>query len=417
MDVIKKKQAKPLRKLFILISIPVVLVSIWFMMGKLSDQTSTKLERHSIIIGNVQRGNLDVEVTGYGVLRSNKQKLITAQDPATVNEILVRPGGEVLPDTIILKMQDPDLTQQLASAEMELNRQKANFRRQKLANQRELLMEAATLAELKSEHQSLAMRREAQQELRDQGVVPAIEVKTAELEERQLAERVKLQHQRIEQLKLLHKEDLTISQELINQANSILARLIEREAKLTVRAGTEGVLQRLAVELGQSVVAGQELAQVGSSADLQALVRVSQSKAEQIRVGQPAVVNTRREKVQATVTRISPQVQEGTIEVELTFNDAVPESARPELNVDATIMTHSLQDVLYVERPSNTHPHSQQSIFVLDSAGEYANSTSVSFGIDAGNYIQIEEGIGLDQQVILSDTTSFKTAQKIRIIQ
>lgn len=116
MDVIKKKQAKPLRKLFILISIPVVLVSIWFMMGKLSDQTSTKLERHSIIIGNVQRGNLDVEVTGYGVLRSNKQKLITAQDPATVNEILVRPGGEVLPDTIILKMQDPDLTQQLASA-------------------------------------------------------------------------------------------------------------------------------------------------------------------------------------------------------------------------------------------------------------------------------------------------------------
>lgn len=328
MDVVKQKQVRPLQKVRLIIGVSMVLLFAWLSLELFSTSDDFKLQRQAIIVGQVKQGDLNVSVDGYGVLRSNKQKLITTQDPATVYEILVRPGGAVKPDTIILKMQDPDLTQQLESAEMELNRQQANFRRQKLANQRELLMEMATLAELTSQHQSLVMRREAQQTLRDQGVVPAIEVKTAELEEQQLAERVKLQEQRIAQLKLVHSEDLTISQELINQAHSILARLAEREAKLTVRAGTEGVLQRLAVELGQSVVAGQELAQVGSSKDLQALVRVSQSKAEQIQVGQSAVVNTRREQVQAKVTRISPQVQEGTIEVELTFVNGVPDSAR-----------------------------------------------------------------------------------------
>ena len=415
MDVIKQKQAKPLQKLGLVIAIPLVLIFAWLSLKLFSTSDEFKLPRQTIIVGQVKQGDLDVSVDGYGVLRSNKQKLITTQDPATVYEILVRPGGKVQPDTIILKMQDPDLLQQLESAEMELNRQQANFRRQKLANQRELLMEVATLAELTSEHQSLVMRREAQQTLRDQGVVPAIDVKTAELEEQQLSERVQLQQQRIEQLKLLHSEDLTISQELINQAQSLFARLKEREAKLTVRAGSEGVLQRLAVELGQSVVAGQELAQVGSTNDLQALVRVSQSKAEQIQVGQFAMVNTRREQVPAKVTRISPQVQEGTIEVELTFVNGVPDSARPELNVDAQISTHQLKNALYVERPSNTQSHSQQTLFVLDN--DIATPQIVSFGIDAGKFLQIESGVTPNQQIILSDTSTYKNAKQVRIIQ
>ncbi|WP_275557235.1 HlyD family efflux transporter periplasmic adaptor subunit [Pseudoalteromonas sp. J010] len=415
MDVVKQKQVRPLQKVRLIIGVSMVLLFAWLSLELFSTSDDFKLQRQAIIVGQVKQGDLNVSVDGYGVLRSNKQKLITTQDPATVYEILVRPGGAVKPDTIILKMQDPDLTQQLESAEMELNRQQANFRRQKLANQRELLMEMATLAELTSQHQSLVMRREAQQTLRDQGVVPAIEVKTAELEEEQLAERVKLQEQRIAQLKLVHSEDLTISQELINQAHSILARLAEREAKLTVRAGTEGVLQRLAVELGQSVVAGQELAQVGSSKDLQALVRVSQSKAEQIQVGQSAVVNTRREQVQAKVTRISPQVQEGTIEVELTFVNGVPDSARPELNVDAQINTHQLKNVLYVERPSNTQSHSQQTLFVLEQ--DIAVPQLVSFGIDAGKFLQIESGISPNQQIILSDTSTYKNAKQVRIMQ
>ncbi|WP_339141244.1 efflux RND transporter periplasmic adaptor subunit [Pseudoalteromonas galatheae] len=415
MDVIKQKQARPLHKVGLIVAIPLVLIFAWLSLKLFSTSDEFKLPRQAIIVGQVKQGDLDVSVDGYGVLRSNKQKLITTQDPATVYEILVRPGGEVQPDTIILKMQDPDLLQQLESAEMELNRQQANFRRQKLANQRELLMEVATLAELTSEHQSLVMRREAQQTLRDQGVVPAIDVKTAELEEQQLSERVQLQQTRIEQLKLLHSEDLTISQELLNQAQSLFARLKEREAKLTVRAGTEGVLQRLAVELGQSVVAGQELAQVGSTNDLQALVRVSQSKAEQIQVGQFAMVNTRRERVPAKVTRISPQVQEGTIEVELTFVNGVPDSARPELNVDAQISTHQLKNALYVERPSNTQSHSQQTLFVLNN--DIATPQIVSFGIDAGKFLQIESGVTPNQQIILSDTSTYKNAKQVRIIQ
>ena len=416
MDIVKKKKAHN-KKWMGLAALAIGIFCV-LAMDLLNGNQTTKIDKSSIVLGTVKQGNLNVTVDGYGVLRSNKQKLISAQSPATVNEILLRPGASVKPESIILRMQDPDLIQQIESSEMELTEQQANLRRQKLANQRELLSEEATFEELNSDHQSLVLRWEAEKNLRELGVVPELDVKTAKLEEMQLAVRLKLQGKRMAQLQQLHKEEINISQAQINQAASILARLKERRAQLTVRAGISGVLQRLPISLGQSVIAGQELAQVGSSKDLQALIRVSQSKVDQIEIGQPATVNTRRESVAALVSRITPQVQDGTIEVELTFVDGIPDSARPELSVDAIIHTQQLENTLYVERPSNSQPHSTQQVFMMTQADQtMAQSHTVSFGIDAGRYVQVTNGLQVNQQIILSDMSQHKSSKAIRVIR
>ncbi|KID58910.1 RND transporter [Pseudoalteromonas luteoviolacea] len=415
MDVAKSKTVTPKHSLKRKITAMVVCASV---LGAVfhftSSSSSTSLKQNSLIVATVQRGDLAIQVDGYGVLRSNQQKLLTAQSSATVSEILLRPGAVVTPDSVILRMQDPDLKQSIETARMALEEQAANLRRQKLANQRERLSEKATQAQLESEYQSLVLRRQAQQVLRDQGVIPAIDVQTAELEEQQLGARAELQRQRITQLAQLHQEDIEISQQQVNQARSNLARLEQRAQQLEVTAGISGTIQRLAVELGQSVSAGQELAQVGSNDDLQALIRVPQSKAEQIKVGQSATIDTRRERAPATVTRITPQVQDGTIEVELSFTEGVPESARPELSVEAEILTSQLSNTLYVERPANKQAHSATELFIID--GDQAVATPVRFGEDAGRHLQILQGAQENQRVILSDMTQHSEHKAITLL-
>ncbi|TXH95092.1 MAG: HlyD family efflux transporter periplasmic adaptor subunit [Rheinheimera sp.] len=400
-------------------AIAVGILSGLLLVGRLiaSPVADQQVNRSQLLLSTVKRGDLQVSVDGYGVLRSNRQRLISAESPATVAEILLRPGAEVLADSVILQLQDPQLQQELDTASMAVSRQRAALKRGQLANQREILAEEAVLAELTAQRDTQKLRLAANRDLAARGVIPAIEYQSAELQERQLSERIVLQKKRLQQLKDVATEDLNIATEELNQAKALLQRLEQRVAKLTVRAGIEGVLQRLPVELGQSVTAGQELALVGSRQDLQALIRVSQSKVEQLRLGQPAIVNTRRETAKAEVSRITPQVQDGTVEVELRFVDALPASARPELNVDAQIFTADLKNVLYLERPVNVQSHASSQLFRYDQNNQQLQSKRLQFGDEAGRYLALQSGATEGETFVVSDMTTFADADSIAVKQ
>jgi len=412
MDIkINKSKTKQHRRLLLIVVAALLVVGSWVV----SPDHGHHIERTQLLLGTVQRGDLQVSVDGYGVLRSNTQRLISAESAATVAEILLRPGAEVDAETIILQLQDPQLQQDLESAAMEVNRQHAALKRGQLANQRELLAETAVLAELKALRDSQVLRLAATRDLAKRGVIPALEFQSAELQERQLSERMLLQQQRLQQLKDVAMQDLHIATEALNQAKALLQRLEQRVEKLTVRAGLRGVLQRLPVELGQSVTAGQELALVGSRQDLQALIRVSQSKVEQLRVGQQAVVNTRRETAKAEVSRITPQVQDGTVEVELRFVDGVPTSARPELNVDAQIFIADLHNILYLERPINTQSHQRQQVFRYEQDQQQLTRIPLQFGDEAGRYLALQAGANEGDTFVLSDMAAFADTDIITV--
>ncbi|MCO1336602.1 HlyD family efflux transporter periplasmic adaptor subunit [Microbulbifer sp. OS29] len=170
------------------------------------------------------------------------------------------------------------------------------------------------------------------------------------------------------------------------------------------------------VELGQGVALGQELTLIGSETDLLALVQVPQSKAEQLEVRQPAEIDTRREKVEGVVTRITPEVLDGNIEVEIAFSAVAPKSARPQLNVDARIFTATMEDTLFVERPINVQRHSKTTLFLVNENGEEATLQVIQFGEESGQYIQITQGVSEADQLILSDMANFNAAKHIRII-
>lgn len=415
MDVKKTKPKQRFKKPALLLSALAALVIVGTLVASPSHQY--KIAKSTLLFAKVQQGDLQVTVDAYGVLRSDKQKLISALSPATVEEVLLKPGAEVQPDSVILRLSDPELLQEIDTASMTTSQERANLRRQQLTNQRELLTEEGRFAELNASYQLIKLRHNAEADMAAKGIVSQLNFQSTVLQKAQLAEQVKLQQNRLQQLKLVNQEALTISQEQLNQAMAREAQLRQRAERLIVRAGINGVLQRLPVELGQSVAAGQELALVGSDKDLLALVRVSQSKAEQIQPGQKAVINTRREQANAVVSRITPQVVEGTVEVELRFESAVPASARPELNVDAQIFTADLKNTLYIERPVNQQSHSKGPLFKLTEDGNSLQSTALQFGEEAGRFLQITRGAAAGEQFVLSDMAQYRDADSIHVVQ
>jgi len=371
----------------------------------------TSIKRNDMLFGTVKQGDLQVEIEGYGALRSDKQLLITALTRATVQEIVLKPGALVTADSVIVQLANPELQQQVNSAIRELAQRKANLRQLKLNQQREILNESANLAEMEARYETAKVRLEAQSGLVKSGIVSVLDYKDSLVQEAQLNKRLKIHKQRSEALKLVNQEAINIQLEQIKDQQGELDIAKNRLARLSVKAGFDGVLQRLSVELGQSLAAGQEVALIGSVQDLIALVRVPQSKAQQIFIGQQAIVDTRRDKIVGTVSRIDPVVVDNTVEVEIALPDQLPASARPQLSVDAVIITDILTNITYIERPVNGKANTDSYLFLLDESNNAATKIPVKFGKEAGRYIEITAGGKIGDSFIVSDLSMIKNSK------
>lgn len=409
MDVIKekKRQSKILESKYQIAAVIVVLI-IALLIWALQTAGSVSVSRDDLLIGRVEKGDLEVITEGFGLLSSNKQQLISTLTPATVKEIVLKPGAHLTADTVIVRLDNPELLPEVESAQQELAQLKANLRQLKLNNQREILNESANQAEMIARYEVALLNREAQEKLVEQGVVSQLTYKETVLEEQQLKKRITLLQQRFEQLKLVHKESVNIQQERLKQQQGQLDISQSRLDGLTVKAGFSGVLQRLSVELGQSLAAGQEIALVGSATDLIALIRVPQSQMQQVAVGQTAIIDTRQDKISGTVTRIDPIVQNNAVEVEISLPENLPASARPQLTVDAVITSDTLKQVLYIKRPANIKPHSEISLYRLDANGSTAKLSVLKLGRLAGRYIEIISGAEAGDVFIISDLPDLK---------
>jgi HlyD family secretion protein len=411
MDVVKTKKSSSfkLTKGNMLLGMIIVIgVLIYFAVGK---NGAVSVEREDLLIEPVQQGDLAVIIEGYGALTSDKQQLITSFSAATVKEIVLKPGAHVIANSVIVRLENPELVLQVENSEQELIQVQANLRQLKLNNQREILNESANLAEITARFDAASLKRTAEQKLVEQGIVSQLTFQQSALDEKQLKQRIAILKQRIEQLKLVHDESVNIQAERIKQQQGRLNIAESRLDKLTVRAGFDGVLQRLSVELGQSLAAGQEVALIGSVTDLIALIRVPQSQAQLITIGKVAIIDTRRDKIEGVVTRIDPVVDNNTVEIEIALPASLPASARPQLSVDGIIVADTLQNITYIRRPAGAKSNTSVSLYRLNTQGN-ATSQELRFGTQAGQFIQILSGASVGEQFIISDLSNLQTTSK-----
>ncbi|MEP7705912.1 HlyD family efflux transporter periplasmic adaptor subunit [Paraglaciecola sp. 25GB23A] len=416
MDVVKTKKNSALawrspKVLAIGLGVLILLLILW----ALKSGGALSVERSSLLIESVQQGELEVVIEGYGSLISNKQQLITTLSSATVKEIVLKPGAQVKANSVIVRLENPELDQQVENAEQELIQAQANLRQLKLNNQRETLTESASLAEITARFETAELKRIAEEKLVAMGIVSQLTFQQTVLDEKQYRQRIAILKQRNEQLTLVHEESVNIELERVKQQQGRLNIAQSRLEKLTIRAGFDGVLQRLSVELGQSLSPGQEVALIGSVTDLIALIRVPQSQAQLVSIGKSAIIDTRRDKIEGRVSRIEPIVDNNTVEIEIALPASLPASARPQLSVDGVIIADTLKNVTYIKRPAGAKADSAVALYRMDTE-QNASLQELRFGVQAGQYMQIISGAVAGEKFIISDLSNLQsTSQSLSI--
>lgn len=397
---------------WVLAGAALILLSGWQLIGS-TPQPS--LEGDDLWVAKVKQGDLPVLIDGYGKLTAKHQRFLTSPAQATVEEIFFHPGARVEADTVLMRLANPQIEQQVAQARLELARQRAALRERDISQQSQYLAREAEMAQLTASLENSKLRAEAESQLATKGIVSSLDFKRTQLEVQQLQQRVGIEQQRLLKLTEMHEQGLAAQRELVKQMQlnvEVQQKIFDR---LTVRAGISGILQALPVELGQSIGMGGQLALVGSTDSLIAELKVSQRNAAQIKLGDIAHIDTFGGKADGVVQRIDPVVEEGRILVEVEISGPLPTNARPELNIEGKLLVATLKQALYIEHPANTDPHSSHPLFKVSDDRRTARAQTLSFGTLAGRYIQINDGAQVGDEFVISDTSAQQKAEHIEL--
>lgn len=370
----------------------------------------------TVWIDTVKRGEMVRQVRGLGTLVPEEIVWIPATTSGRVERRLVQPGTMVTPSTVIFELSNQELQQQLLDAQAQLKSAEAAYNNRKVELETQLLNQRAQAATVEADYQQARLTAEANEQLSKDGLVSELILKQSRTRATELKTRNELEKQRLAMNAEAIKTQLAVSQAELDQRRLLYDLRLKQVSDLTVRAGINGVLQQLAVEVGQQVTPGTNLARVSDPKRLKAAVRIPETQARDILPGQRANIDMRIGVISGSVSRIDPAVQNGTVTVDIALEGELPKGARPDLNVDGTIELERLENVLYVQRPSFGQEKSTVRLFRLEPDGKHAEAVTVELGRSSVTTIEIVKGLRVGDKVIVSDLSQVAdSASRIRL--
>lgn len=379
------------------------------------EPAAPRVERAAVWTDVVKRGEMLRQVRGPGTLVPREIRWIAATAEARVDRVLVKPGAAVEPDTVLVEMSNPELTQRVQEARSELVAREADYAALEVRLQSQVLDQRAALAQARSDFEGARLQAEAEAELVKDGIIPRVQYQRSQLLAEQYRVRVQIEEERSAQFKSSVEAQLKAERARIEQLQNMLELREQQLEGLNVRAGIEGVLQELIVEEGQRLTPGQNIARVARPDTLMAELRIAETQAKDVQLGQGVSVDTRNGIVSGEVIRIDPRVANGTVQVDVDLTGELPRGARPDLSVDGTILIERLDDVLYVGRPAYGQPESTVSLFRLNPVEGTATRVPVELGRSSVNVIEVRQGLAQGDTVILSDTSAWDDYDRIRL--
>ncbi len=378
------------------------------------EPAAPKADRGSVWIDQVQYGEFLRQVRGPGTLVPKEIRLIAATSEGRVERVLVKAGAQVQTDTVLVELSNPELVRQAEEARWSAEAADADLRSLAAELSRQLLDARSSLAIVQADQEGAQLQMEAEADLVRQGIVSKLQFRQSELRARQLKIRVDLEQQRIEELEASITAQLDAQRARVEQVHRLQQRREQQVADLQVRAGIDGVLQIVNVEPGEQLAPGFNVARVARPDELIAELRVAETQARDVQLGQRVDIDTRNGVVTGSVIRIDPAVLNGTVQVDVELLGQLPPGARPDLSVDGVIELERLENVLYVGRPAYGQSESNVSLFRLDGEGN-AVRTPVSLGRASVNLIEVVTGLQAGDRVILSDTSAWDQYDRIRL--
>jgi HlyD family secretion protein len=415
MDLPRTDQSQRRRKRWIIIASAVVaLAGVSVVLARLRPAAPT-VDRNLIWIDTVKRGPMLRQVRGIGSLVPEEIAWITARTSGQVDRIVLRPGAIVKPDDVILVLNNPEVKQAAIDADSQLQSAQAEVLSFKAQLDNTVLAAEAAAAGARAEREQSRLRAEVNEKLFKNGLVSELELRLSKVTAEQAEVRSALEQKRYDFTRNSIAPQLAVKQAEVARLRA-QARLRHEELDaLNVRAGMQGVLQVLPVEVGAQVASGANLARVANPARLKAAVRVAETQAKDIQIGQRASIDTRNGEVQGQVARIDPSVQNGTVTVDITLTGELPHGARPDLSVEGTIELERLSSVLFVGRPAFGEEKSKVRMFKLAPKGDEASRATVQLGRSSVNTVEIVSGLAPGDKVILSDMSQWDENERIRL--
>lgn len=405
---------KRLRQAAYIVAALVVVVLVSVALARLEPAAPT-VDRATLLVDTVKRGPFVRQVRGLGTLVPEDTRWLPATTEGRVERILLRPGAVVRPDSVILELSNPQVEQEALNARLALQAAEAALENLRVQLQNDLLTQQSQVAGIEAEFKQAQMEAEANDLLAKQQLLSSLLQRQSRLRAETLRTRYELEQKRFVIASDSIDARTRVQQAAVDQARAVSDLQRSRLADLKVRPGFAGVLQQVPVEVGQRVAPGQNLARVADPGRLKAELRVAETQARDVDVGQLAYVDTRNGIIPGRVSRKDPAATNGTVTVDVTLTAELPRGAVPDLSVDGTIELERVESALQVGRPAFGQEQSTISLFkVLDASGNAAR-VQVRVGRSSVNTIEIVSGLNEADQVVLSDMSAWDAVDRVRL--
>ena len=356
-----------------------------------------------VVIATVKSGNLIKDVRAPGNLIAKNRQWLSAQVSAKVIKRHLEPGAVVTPDSIILQLSSPELTQQHKRVQIDYKVAQAQLEALQEIQISERQRKQAEVQLLDIENQQAIADAKVKKQLRADKIIALYQYSEAILREKKLTLQLEIARFELQQLPRLQASLLNVEQAKVEQQLLQLSLLSEQVELLNVRAQMHGVLQSIAVEEGQEIAKGTTLARVADQKNLKAELRIQESQARDIQLGQTVVIDTRRSKINGVVSRIDPAVVNGTVTIDVELPKDLPSEARPDLRVNGIVEIKRVENVLLLDKPG--HWNNSKTVFLFKLNGNSATRTEVAIGATSTSSIELLSGLAKGDQVIMSDTS------------
>lgn len=410
-SVVRNKQ---IRRAIVAGVVLVAIVVVTVALSRLKPAAPT-VDRGTAYIDTVKRGPMVRQVRGLGTLVPEDIRWIPAATDGRVERIVVYPGTPVTPGTVILELVNPTQTQALLEAEQQLNGSEAQLANLRVTVANELLAQEAATGQVRAEYRQARLQAEADAELAKEGLVSALTAKLSQVRSDNLGVRDEIEQKRFTATRDSSQSRFAVQQAEVTRLRALVELRRSQVSQLHVRAGMTGMLQEVKVEVGSQVGTGTPLARVADQGHLKAQLKIPETQAKDVMIGQTAAIDTRNGVIPGRVSRIDPAVQAGTVTVDVALNGELPKGARPDLSVDGTIELERLEDILFVGRPTYGQEQSVIRLFKMDADGVTCTRTTVSIGKTSVNTVEVKSGLKQGDQVILSDMSQYDAFDRIRL--
>jgi RND family efflux transporter MFP subunit len=410
------KRQKRRRQIILLAVVMVLVVATTAAVLRLKP-AAPSVERGTVWTDTVKRGPMLRQVRGLGTLTPTQEAIrqIPAETDATVVRIRMLPGSQVKADSILVEMSDPQVEQAALDAQLQMKAAEAAYQSLRVTLDSALMDLKASAATVTADYEQAKLQGETDKALFDMGVISGLAYKSSKGKADELTIRNNLEMQRIAVNQKAIESQLAEQQAKIDQMRALFELKQKQLDALKVRAGIDGVLVDLPLQVGQRVAPGTMLAKVVQPNHLMAELKIAETQARDVQIGEPASVDTHNGVIPGTVMRVDPAVENGTVTVDVSLTGDLPKGVRPDLSVDGTVDLERLDNILYVSRPAFGQENSTISLFKLDPDGNGAVRVPVKVGRASVNSIQVIEGLREGDTVILSDMSRWDSTDRVKL--